>query len=68
MPRLAIDRSISGQNSSTIAIVVMLPTKPFDQNTRMSPAEMIIDWRKASSARLPSTNARVNGASGILIF
>jgi hypothetical protein len=34
----------------------------------MSPPEPIIDSRNASSARLPSTNASLNGARGILIF
>jgi hypothetical protein len=38
--------------------------QPFDQNTFMSPPAPIIDSRIASSARLPSTRARVNGASG----
>src|SRR5215510_12975296 len=61
-------RSISGQNSRMIASVVIEPTRPFDQNTFMSPPEPIIDRRKASSARLPSTRARVNGASGTPIF
>lgn len=44
------------------------PTRPFDQNTFKVPAEPIIDRRKASSARLPSTSASVNGAKGIPIF
>ena len=48
--------------------VAIDPTRPFDQNTRMSPPEPIIERRNESSARLPSTSARVNGASGIAIF
>src|SRR4051794_14976613 len=60
--------SMMGQNSSTIASVVIEPTRPFDQNTLRSPPEPIIDRRKASSARLPSTSASVNGASGMPIF
>src|SRR5205823_10779431 len=52
--------SMTGQNSSTIASVVIEPTRPLDQNTFMSPPEPIIDRRNASSARLPSTSARVN--------
>ena len=60
--------SITGQNSSTIASVVIEPTRPFDQNTFMVPPEPIIDSRNASSARLPSTSASVNGASGMPIF
>jgi hypothetical protein len=60
--------SMTGQNSSTIASVVIEPTRPFDQNTFMSPPEPIIDRRNASSARLPSTSASVNGASGMPIF
>ena len=60
--------SMTGQNSSTIASVVIDPTRPFDQNTFMSPPEPIIDSRNASSARLPSTSASVNGASGMPIF
>jgi hypothetical protein len=47
---------------------VIEPTRPFDQNTFMSPPEPIIDSRKASSAQLPSTTASVSGASGMLIF
>ena len=46
----------------------MDPTSAFDQNTRKSPPDPIIDSRNASSARLPSTSASVNGASGIPIF
>src|SRR6185295_3154680 len=60
--------SMTGQNSSTIASVVIEPTRPFDQNTFMSPPEPIIDRRNASSARLPSTSASVNGARGMPIF
>ena len=60
--------SITGQNSSRNANVVIEPTRPFDQNTRMSPPEPIIDRRKESSARLPRTSASVNGASGMPIF
>src|SRR2546421_310293 len=59
---------ISGQNSRSSASVVMEPTRPFDQNTRRSPPAPIIAKRKASSARLPNTNASVNGASGMPIF
>ena len=59
---------MTGQNSSTMASVVIEPTSEFDQNTRRSPPEPIIDSRNASSARLPSTSASVNGASGIPIF
>ena len=59
---------MSGQNNSAIANVVIEPTRPFDQNTRMSPPEPIIDRRNASSALLPSTNARVKGARGMPIF
>src|SRR2546427_330233 len=61
-------RLISGQNSRSSASVVMEPTRPFDQNTRRSPPAPIIAKRKASSARLPNTNASVNGASGMPIF
>ena len=61
-------RSITGQNSSTIASVVIEPTRPFDQNTLRSPPAPIIDRRNASSARLPSTSASVNGANGMPIF
>ena len=50
------------------ASVVIEPTSPFDQNTRMSPPAPIIDRRNASSVRLPSTSASVNGASGMPIF
>src|SRR5580693_6036057 len=60
--------SMTGQNSSGIANVVIEPTRPFDQNTFMSPPEPIIDSRNASSARLPSTSASVNGARGIQMF
>ena len=60
-------QSMTGQNSSTIASVVIEPTRPLDQNTFMSPPEPIIDSRNASSARLPSTSASVNGASGMPI-
>src|SRR5712692_7622883 len=60
--------AINGQKSRTSASVVIVPTRPFDQNTRMSPAEPIIDRRKESSARLPSTMASVNGAGGMPIF
>jgi hypothetical protein len=42
-----------------IASVVIEPTRPFDQNTFMSPPEPIIDNRNASSARLPSTSEDV---------
>jgi len=66
MPTKAL--SITGQNRRTIASVVIEPTRPFDQNTFMSPPAPIIDWRNASSARLPSTSASVNGASGMPIF
>ena len=45
-----------------------VPTRPLDQKTRMSPPEPIIESRKESSARLPSTIASVRGASGIEIF
>src|SRR3954451_22859972 len=45
-----ITLSMTGQNSSTIASVVIEPTRPFDQNTFMSPPEPIIDSRNASSA------------------
>jgi hypothetical protein len=58
---------MTGQNSSAIASVVIEPTNLFDQNTFMSPPEPIIDSRKASSARLPSTSANVNGARGMPI-
>ena len=51
-----------------MASVVIEPTSQFDQNTRMSPPEPIIDRRKASSALLPSTSASVNGARGMPIF
>ncbi len=64
----ARNRSISRQNSSTIASVMIEPTRPFDQNTLSLPSEPIIGRRKASSVRLPSTSARVNGARGMLIF
>src|SRR5258705_2099841 len=57
--------SITGQNNSTIASVVIEPTRPFDQNTFMSPPEPIIDRRNACSAPVPSTSASVNGASGM---
>src|SRR5258705_12207411 len=67
-PTLPNALSISGQNSSTMASVVIEPTRPFDQNTFMSPPEPIIDNRNASSARLPSTSASVHGASGMPIF
>src|SRR5262245_40346057 len=59
---------MSGQNNRMSASVVIEPTSPFDQNTRRSPPAPIIAKRKASSARLPSTNASVNGANGIPIF
>ena len=59
---------ISGQNSRISASVVIEPTSQFDQNTRRSPSAPIIDRRNASSARLPSTSASVNGASGMPIF
>ena len=48
--------------------MVIEPTSPFDQNTFMSPPAPIIDRRNASSARLPSTSASVNGAKGMLIY
>ena len=67
-PMLPNALSITGQNSSTIASVVIVPTSPLDQNTFMSPPAPIIDSRNASSARLPSTSASVNGASGMPIF
>jgi hypothetical protein len=60
--------STTGKNNRTMARVVIEPTRPFDQNTVMSPPEPIIYSRNASSARLPSTSANVNGASGMLIF
>src|SRR6266581_6162228 len=59
---------INGQNSRISANVVIVPTSQFDQNTRKSPPAPIIDRRKDASARLPSTNASVNGASGMLSF
>src|SRR5215470_3974085 len=59
---------MSGQNSRISASVVIDPTSQFDQNTRKSPPEPIIDRRNDDSARLPSTSASVNGASGMLTF
>ena len=67
-PTLPKALSITGQNRRTIASVVIEPTRPFDQKTFISPPEPIIDRRNASSARLPSTSASVNGASGMPIF
>jgi hypothetical protein len=46
-----------GQNNNLIASVVIEPTRPFDQNTFMSPP--IIDSRSASSARLPSISEEI---------
>src|SRR5207253_2931089 len=64
LPR-AQRRLRSGQKRSTSASVVIVPTRLFDQKTRMSPPAPIIESRNASSARLPSTSARVRGASGM---
>src|SRR4051812_41276965 len=50
---------INGQKSRISASVVIEPTSPLDQNTRRSPPAPIIDRRNESSARLPSTRARV---------
>src|SRR5450631_1029919 len=67
-PIRATPDASSGQTSSTSASVVIVPTRPLDQNTRMSPPAPIIDRRNASSLRLPSTKASVNGARGMPIF
>jgi hypothetical protein len=56
---------MTGQNSRTIAKVVIEPTRPFDPNTFMSPPQPIIDSRNASSAQLPSTSARVNRVASL---
>src|SRR5262249_21965357 len=53
-----------GQNRRTSASVAIEPTSGFDQNTRRSPSAPIMARRKESSARLPSTSAKVSGASG----
>src|SRR5579862_599110 len=63
-----IPPAMSGQRSRTRAREAIVPTRPLDQNTRISPSAPIIDSRKESSARLPSTSASVNGASGMPIF
>src|SRR4051812_28118602 len=60
--------SITDQNSRMIASVVIVPTSQFDQNTPRLPPDPIIERRNASSARLPSTSASVNGAKGMPIF
>src|SRR5262249_4196074 len=60
----ALPAEITGQNSSTSASVVKLPTSQFDQNTARLPCEISIAWRKALSAMSPSTSARTIGASG----
>jgi dihydroxy-acid dehydratase len=67
-PARSTSALIAGQNSRIRARLVIEPTSPFDQNTRRSPPAPIMDRRNASSARLPSTSARVKGASGMPIF
>ena len=39
-------------------------TRPFDQKIESDPCDMIMDWRKASSALSPSTIASTSGAIG----
>jgi hypothetical protein len=51
-PTLLKALSITGQNNSAMASVVIEPTSPFDQNTPTLPPEPIIESRNASSARL----------------
>jgi hypothetical protein len=48
--------SITGQNSSVMASVVIAPTRPLDQNMPTLPPEPIMASRNASSARLPTVN------------
>src|SRR5260221_14150793 len=67
-PIRASARPISGQKSRASASARMDATRPFDQNTVLSPLAPIIDSRNESSARLPRTMARVSGASGMLTF
>jgi len=59
-------RPISGQNSRISASVVIEPTRPFDQNTRRSPAEPIITstggacCRAAAKSLASAANVRYN--------
>ena len=41
-----------------------MPTSGFDQKIDSEPFDMIIDWRKASSALSPITMASTSGAIG----
>ena len=45
-------------------ISIKLVTSPFDQKIASEPFDMIIDWRKASSALSPITMASTKGAIG----
>src|SRR3569623_380029 len=67
-PILEIPFSIWVRNRRMNDSVVIEPTSQFDQNTPIEPPPEIFDSRKASSALLPSTSARVSGASGMPIF
>ena len=53
-----------GQNSAIRPSVMIVLTRPFDQNTPRLPCEASSDWRKASSALSPKTIASTIGASG----
>src|SRR5258708_27086509 len=63
-PTLPTALSITGQNNSTIANVVIEPTRPFDQNTFMSPPEPTTASRNPPPARWQTPNPKVNGPKG----
>src|SRR3569623_154423 len=67
-PILAKPFSICVRNSRIKESVVIEPTSQFDQKMPNEPEPEIIASRKASSALLPSTSAKVSGASGMPIF